>query len=230
MRNENHLLASGLFGHRFSRVYPAVEGRRCLFFSNNTGLRAEAESKGWEFRLTPRHALSDDERISSQQSKYVKFLQFIADFPEFGTADSITYCDHKFFVKAAHVSWMLEHIMPDKSILIRTTPKLKLSVADEVEAAMPQPRYAAHMPQTLAWVSSLKAAQGLSESVRIVNTGLIHYRNFDRIMPMLDDIYRAVWSLGQPECQILWAMLAQPYEQHIQRVAWEALNPLWAAP
>jgi hypothetical protein len=230
MSNDTHIIASCLFGQRFSRVYPAIQGRRCCFFSNNARLAPEVESKGWEYRLVSTHAMSADERISSQQSKYVKFLQFLRDFPEFQTVEAVTYFDHKFFVKEAHVSWILEHIAPDKSVLIRTTPKLKLSIADEVAAAMPQRRYAERMPQTLAWVSALKAERGIAEAVRIVNTGLIHYRNLARIMPLLDDIYGAVWALGQPECQIIWAALAQAYECHIQRVAWEDLNPLWAAP
>ena len=230
MQNEFHILASCLFGRSFSRVYPAVAGRRCVFFSNNVGLQAEVESKGWEYRLVPAHALSDDDRISSQQSKYIKFLQFIADLAEFEAVEAVTYCDHKFFVQEGHVRWMLEHIAPDKSILIRTTPKLKSSIADEVEAAMPQHRYAARMPETLAWVAGLKVERGVLETVRIVNTGLIHYRNLGRIMPLLDEIYGAVWALGQPECQIIWAALAQAYECHIQRVAWEELNPVWAAP
>jgi hypothetical protein len=70
----------------------------------------------------------------------------------------------------------------------------------------------------------------VSESVRIVNTGLIHYENYAVVMPMLDEIYTAVWELGQPECQIIWAALSQAYDAHIQAVPFEALKPKWAAP
>lgn len=227
---DRHILVSGLFGTAFSKVYPAVEGRRCVFFSNNPRLEAEIVSKGWEFRMVSGHPLSADGRVSSQQSKYIKFLQFLRDYPEFACVPAITYFDHKFHVTEDHIQWVLAHRDPKKSILIRTTPALKATITDEVNAANGQPRYGLNMARTVQWVERLKTTRGVSESVRIVNTGLIHYENYAVVMPMLDEIYTAVWELGQPECQIIWAALSQAYDAHIQAVPFEALKPKWAAP
>lgn len=230
LRNDKHILVSCLFGSAFNRLYPAIDGRKCIFFSNNETLRGEAESKGWEFRFVAKHSLSPDYRISSQQSKYIKFLQFLGDYTEYAGAQAVTYFDHKFYVKEEHIRWILAHVSPEKSVLIRTTPKLKTRITDEVQAAMGQERYAINMKQTLQWISSVKNTRAVVEDVRIVNTGFIHYSNFDKIRPMLDELYQTVWALGQPECQILWAALSQAYETHIQRVEWEELNPRWVAP
>jgi hypothetical protein len=54
-------------------------------FSNNEKLREEAEVKGWEFKLvrSPGMELTDDETISSIQSKYIKFMAFGQEFPEY---------------------------------------------------------------------------------------------------------------------------------------------------
>ena len=71
---------------------------------------------------------------------------------------------------------------------------------------------------------------GISDRVRICNTGFIHYKNIHAVMPMLDQIYQAVWELGQPECQILWAALSQEFDDRIQRVEWKDLSPEWMTP
>jgi hypothetical protein len=101
---------------------------------------------------------------------------------------------------------------------------------DEVNAAMGQPRYSQNMEQTMQWIDKLTIERQISPQVRIVNTGIIHYKNISKIKPLLDEICQTVWELGQPECQILWAALAQPYENLLQRVEWEQLNPQWLAP
>jgi hypothetical protein len=227
---KRHILVSCLFGRSFNKVYPAIDGRQCLFFSNNPDLKFEIESKGWDFRFTPGHPLSSEGRVSSQQSKYIKFLQFLGNYPDLAGVEAITYFDHKFHVQEEHIQWIVAQRDPQKSILIRTTPMLKKSITDEVNTAIGQPRYGLNMARTLQWIECLKRSRGISENVRIVNTGIIHYEDFQVVMPMLTEIYQAVWELGQPECQILWAALSQPYNEHIQPVAWDSLCPRWAAP
>jgi hypothetical protein len=103
LRGERHVLLSGFFGDQFTRVYPAISEYDCVFFSNNAVLKDEVESKGWTFVVLSGHELSSDLRISSQQSKYVKFLQFLADYPEFANVDKFTYFDHKFRVTSEHI-------------------------------------------------------------------------------------------------------------------------------
>lgn len=230
MKTVDHILVSGVFGNRFKNVYPAPDCCRSVMFSNDRSLRSTVESKGWEFRLVERHALSNDYRISSMQSKYVKFLQFLKDFEEFRGVGQITYVDHKFFLKNEHVDYMLKNREAERGILVRRTPAIKLSISDEVKAAVVQQRYSVNMDKTLSWVSRLKSEGVASEYVRIVNTGLIHYSDVTRSMALLDEVYSAAWMLGQPECQIIWAVLSQKYSDNIQVVDWEAIEPLWRVP
>ena len=228
--SRKHILVSGYFGVGAQHIFPAVEGRACVFFSNDESLRGAAESKGWIFDFVAQHPLTPDYRISSQQSKYIKFLQFLKDRPEYQTLDAVTYFDHKLNVKEEHIRWILAHMNPEKSILMRMTPKLKKHLDDEIRPALAQDRYKANMEKTIRWIEALRATKHIKENVRIANTGLIHYARIDTIMPMLDEIYRTVWELGQPECQIVWAVVSQAYEDHIQCVAASDLNPSRAIP
>ena len=87
-----------------------------------------------------------------------------------------------------------------------------------------------NMPRTLAWIEDMKARSGISDDVVITNTGLIDYSNIEDVMPFLDEIYTTVWKLEQPECQIIWAVLSQKYDDAIQKVPWKDLSPMWAEP
>jgi hypothetical protein len=221
------LIISCLFGATFSQVHEAVPGARCVFFSNNRSLKSAVEAKGWVFEYVKHHPLTDDYRFSSLQSKYIRFLQFFPEFPQYAAEDLIIYCDHKFALDAAHVQYIIDHFPADKSVLIRNTPRVKLSIQDEIDQAMEWERYAQTMPQTIAWLEREGAARGLSMSNRIMNTGLIAYRDAAPVQPLLDEVYETTWRLAQPECQIVWGFLSQAYERRIQRIEWEALDPQW---
>jgi hypothetical protein len=221
------LIISCLFGSTFSQVHEAVPGARCVFFSNNRSLKNSVEAKGWIFEYVKHHPLTDDYRFSSLQSKYIRFLQFFPEFPQYANEELIIYCDHKFALGERHVQYIVEHFPADKSVLIRNTPRLKLSIQDEIDQAMEWERYALTMPQTVAWLEREGAARGLSMSNRIMNTGLIAYRDATPVKPLLDEVYETTWRLAQPECQIVWGFLSQAYEQRIQRIEWEALDPQW---
>jgi hypothetical protein len=226
----NPLIISCVFGPLFKTLYPAIPGRHCVFFSNNPELAPEAAQKGWDFRLVQRHRLTTDYRVSSMQAKYIKFLQFFDEFPEFQEAGTILYFDHKFRVQSAHVAYLTATMRDDKDVLIRHTPRLKTSLHDEIHDAMGQARYAVAMRQTVRWIEQMLTQPGYRLNNQIMNTGLILYRNINNIMPLLKATYDTVWTLGQPECQIIWALLSQPYEAHIQRLEWSELDMLWQAP
>ncbi|QGZ62716.1 sulfotransferase family protein [Paraburkholderia acidisoli] len=221
------LVISCLFGALFSQVHDAIPGMRCVFFSNNRNLKEAVEAKGWIFEFVKSHPLTDDYRFSSLQSKYIRYLQFFGEFPHYASDDAIIYCDHKFALDARHVQTIAEHFPADKSVLIRNTPRVKLSIQDEIDQAMEWQRYALTMPQTIEWLEREGPARGLSMSNRIMNTGLIAWKNTARIQPLLDEVYETSWRLAQPECQIIWALLSQAYEPWIQRIEWQALDPQW---
>ncbi|MAI13837.1 MAG: hypothetical protein CMM15_07455 [Rhodospirillaceae bacterium] len=67
------------------------------------------------------------------QSKYIKFLKFLDDFPQFQNAKTVIYFD----VSSAAIEEMklLINNNLDKSLIVRQTPSNKTSVYDEVKAA-----------------------------------------------------------------------------------------------
>ncbi len=199
--------------------------RNCVFFSNNPDMQAEAVANGWIFIHTPQLPLSSNKLIGSLQSKYVKFLQYLGDYPDLDASGGVLYFDHKFEVTNQHLNAMLDG--SDRAIVIRNTPKLKPTIGHEVEAAMRQERYQYAMPETLEWVERRVATGEYSETVRIVNTGLILYRNPELARALTDQIYQTCWQLAQPECQIVWAVLSQKFQHMIGRLDWEQVTPVW---
>lgn len=224
--SEFHYVITAAFGTQFDRFFPAPDNCRALVFSNNPAAEADALDKGWAFRLMDSGmlSLSSDERISSLQSKYIKFLRFMADYPEYATDGPVTYIDHKVPLTRRHLEWVHGVMHPDKAVLLRNTPGLKWTLSEEIAAAMPQPRYTLSMPQTVSWLSRMKRERATQEEVRIMNTGLIHYANVPPVRPLIDEVFEVTWELGQPECQIIWAALMQPYSELIQRVDWSEVG------
>lgn len=230
MHDHTHLIVSCILGPRFRRVYPAVPGYRNVFFSNNPAIRPHVEAQGWNFALLDQFQLSDDILMSSLQAKWVKFLPFLDSMPGYDDVATITYHDHEFEVRDEHIAWLLRASTRDDDLLVRVTPRAKTSIAAEIAAAMKQERYVCHMPETLAYLDSLQASGQISPEVRIVNTGLIHYRNLPACRPFCRTIHDTCLRLGQPECQIIWAAESQMSDIRIRQVAWKSLRPLWKTP
>ena len=115
----------------------------------------------------------------------------------------------------------------DKEIVIRNTPTFKPTIQHEIDAAMLQNRYSYAMPETIEWVDRYIATGDYSTETRIVNTGLILYRNPDSARAMTDQVYNACWQLARPECQIIWAVLSQKFVDRIARLDWEMVKPVW---
>jgi hypothetical protein len=216
------VVITAAFGTQFEKFFTAPAGCRAVLFSNNPAAEADAVSKGWEFVWMGSGLLSlcTDERISSLQSKYIKFLQHMKEFPQYATDGPVTYVDHKVPIARHHIEWLRRATLPGKALLLRNTPGLKSTISDEIAAAMPQPRYTFAMPQTVSWLSRMKRERDTQEQVRIMNTGLLHYVDVPAVRPLIDEVYEVTWELGQPECQIIWAALMQPHEGVIQRLEW----------
>lgn len=219
------LFISSYFGTKPSGIYAAPAPDNCVFFSNNPDMRAEAERNGWQFEYTSHLPLSGNLLISSLQSKYIKFLRFLDDYSHLDRAEGILYFDHKFEVTSDHLAAMLAG--SSREIVIRNTPRLKPTIQFEIDAAMKQERYQYAMPATLEWVERHIATGDYTEASRIVNTGLILYRHPDMARALADQIYDVCWELAQPECQIIWAVLSQKFEDMIGRLDWETVTPLW---
>lgn len=217
------MVVSGYFGSRATGIHRAPLDQNCFLFSNNLTLEKTAEKNGWTFVFMSGLPLSSEPRVSSLQSKYVKFLQF--DPAKLGVAgdSGILYFDHKFNVTSQHVQYIMENCPTE--LLIRNTRKVKLTIQDEIDAALGQKRYREVMAETVNWVNRCISTDGYSLRNRIMNTGLIYYRTVEKVRSLCDSVFHKCWDLGQPECQIIWAVLSQRYEHLLTRIEWDALNP-----
>lgn len=164
------IVISGYFGKKLTGVYTSLPDVDCFFFSNNKEMKSIVEAKGWIF-VSENMPISAEPRIASLQSKYVKFLQFDKEKIGWKRDQEILYFDHKFEVKITHVK-KIENSC-DTALLIRNTPKEKLTIQDEINDALPQKRYAEVMEQTIAWVNNKIENEGYRSFNRIMNTGLI---------------------------------------------------------
>ncbi len=219
MTNPTPVVVSGLFGSGDFDIYPAPDPVRfrCLFFSNRMEIIDRATARGWSSVLLP-YAKMDSALACSLQSKSVKYLGFLDD-PLFSDVlgdvrGGALYFDHKFEVKASHVVRFAER-RTDASIVIRSTPRDKFSIWDEVEDASAQERYLQHMPETKAYIDAL-LERGYSDAQRICNTGLIHYRNVEKARTLARQVLGACQNLSQPECQIFWALHSQKFADDIE--------------
>ncbi|MDC1499375.1 hypothetical protein N8390_09535 [Amylibacter sp.] len=213
------------FGRNKTGVYEAPLDADCFFFSNNKDLERLAQKSGWNFIFVEDMPISAEPRVASLQSKFIKFLQFKKSLINWTPTDSILYFDHKFAVKSEHIG-LIQNLCSSE-ILIRNTPKEKLSIQDEINAALPQKRYAEVMLETVQWINTKITKEKLSPNNRVMNTGLILYADVEKSQKLCDEVYEACWLLGQPECQIIWGLISQPYEGLITRIDWNDLDIFW---
>ncbi len=147
-------------------------------------------------------------------AKKVKFLQ--VDDANFNHVEHIIYMDSR------RVSDDISKIIQvnEKGILLRYEAKLKPSIWHEVEEAKGQERYAQHMDKTIDFINT-KITGGYVANNRVMNTGIIVYAMHTKattIRSLCDEVYNACVTLAQPECQVLWCLLSQPYIDIIKAV------------
>jgi len=213
------------FGKNKTGVYEAPLDADCFFFSNNRDLKSIAQKSGWNFIFVEDMPISAEPRVASLQSKFIKFLQFEKSLINWKLAEPILYFDHKFKVKSEHIGLLQD--LCGTEILIRNTPKEKLSIQDEINAALRQKRYAEVMHETIQWINAKITKEKLSPNNRIMNTGLMLYADVEKAQKLCNEVYEACWLIGQPECQIIWGLLSQPFEGLITRIEWNDLDILW---
>ena len=219
------LIISCIFGKQFKYVNPSPDNKNSYFFTNNTELKDEIITKGWNYVYVNK-VLSDDIIISSLQSKYIKFLKFLDNFPQFQNAKTIIYFDHKQNVSSASIDEikLLINNNIDKSLIIRQTPQKKNSVYDEIKAAMNQPRYVKNMDKTKKFIKDIIATKEFNTKVRICNTGLLIFINREEIKELLNNVYQKCIEHEQPECQIYWSIFSQKYKDKIKEIKWSDIK------
>lgn len=228
---DNLLIISCIFGTRFKYVHPSPDNKNSYFFTNNKELKDEIINKGWIYVYVNK-VLSDDYIISSLQSKYIKFLKFLDDFPEFQNAKTIIYFDHKEKVSSTTLDEikLLINNNVDKSLIIRQTPSNKTSIYHEVRDAMGQQRYVKNMNITKNFIKSIISTNNFSENVRICNTGLLIFINREQISELLNNVYEKCIEHEQPECQIYWSIFSQKYQDEIKEIKWTDIKNINRTP
>ncbi len=221
---DNLLIISCIFGKRFKYIHPSPDNKNSFFFTNNINLKNEILNKGWNY-IYVNKPLSDDFIISSLQSKYIKFLQFLEDFPQFKNKKTIIYFDHKEYVSSLALSEikLLINNNIDKSLIIRhdlLTGSIKNNIYDEVNAAQHHERYAKNMNKTKEFLKLMISSHEISEKVTICNTGLLIYINIEKIKELLNNVYDKCNEHQQPECQIYWNIFSQKYKNEIKEINW----------
>ena len=186
----------------------------CYFYSNNKRLKTEVQFKGWHFCFVESGIDNGESIASSLLAKKVKFLQVDdANFSHF---------EHLIYMDSRRVTDEISHIieMNQKGVLLRYEAKLKPSIWHEVEEAKGQERYAKHMDKTIDFIHT-KLQKGYRANNRVMNTGILAYTMNAQgweIRALCNEVYNACIELKQPECQILWCLLSQPYSDIIQAV------------
>jgi hypothetical protein len=226
------IVFSALFGDAFDKLYPAPLKDNCFLFTNNKKLQLECKNKGWHYvylDVLISESVTDAYQYSSLQSKYVKFLEVKKDFPElFKNKKYGLYFDHKFEVKKSHIETFLQ--IQNNGLVIRTTPKIKNTVYDEIEDAMGQQRYRNRMTELKDWIKT-KVAEGYSVENRICNTGLMLYDMQNKnIINLCSKIYLATMQVLNPECQVIWAILSQQYTNNIKTIPFDEIAIKWENP
>ena len=223
----NLLIISCIFGKKFKYVHKSPDNKKSYFFTNNKELKDEIINKGWNYVYVNK-VLSNDYMISSLQSKYIKFLKFLDDFPEFQNVKTIIYFDHKENVSSTTIDEikLLINNNLDKSLIIRQTPSNKISVYDEVQAAMGQQRYVQNMNITKNFIKDIISTKEFNENVRICNTGLLLFINRENITELLNNVYEKCIEHEQPECQIYWSIFSQKHKNKIKEIKWTDIKSI----
>jgi hypothetical protein len=218
-----------IFGKNFTKLHKAPLNYDSYCFTNNEALKSEADKKGWKYIFMD-FPLSEDNAISSFQSKYIKFLQFLKEdkYSYFMKYEAMIYTDHKIKLRDKHVKYLIETI-ECKKILVSHSNNRK-NIWEEVGAAMFQERYLRFMPQTIDYIRE-KIKEGYSDKPIVIGTGLIMYKHQEKdVIDFVDKVYEDLRSIGTSECQIVWAMLGQKYDDIIKIIIWNDLAIEWKTP
>ncbi len=223
----NLLIISCIFGKQFKYVHPSPDNKNSYFFTNNKELKGEIINKGWNYVYVNK-VLSDDIIISSLQSKYIKFLKFLDNFPQFQNAETIIYADHKLNVLPESLKKirLLIDNNRKKSVIINKSPANKTNVYHEVKAAMGQQRYVKNMDKTIKFIKDITSTKEYSENVKICSTGLLIFINRENIKELLNNVYKKCIEHQQPECQIYWSIFSQKHKDKIKEIKWTDIKKI----
>lgn len=193
------------------------------FFANAKTSLSEAEALGWlPVDVSKFMPLTSDDLTSSIQSKWVKFLGFLSVLPELSNTP-IVYADHKNQLTKTAIAKLLRGSGRHSRVVVRNHAEFRDDVMIEVRESYQQPRYAQKMPETLEWIAE-KAAVGYKTKARVPNTGVILWPPTPGARAFAGEMYGEIVRLGQPECQIVWPIVAQGYRGQIRKIRYNSLG------
>ena len=206
----------------FKSIIPIApnNGYNCYFYTNNKLLKKEILLKGWFYCFIKSDVNNGESISSSLLAKKVKFLQI--DNSNYNHLEHIIYMDSR------RISDDIANIikMNIKGILLRYEAKFKPTIEHEIEEAKGQERYAQHMVETIDFINS-KLEENYETNNRVMNTGIIAYSlrgKAREIKDLCDEVYNTCMKLEQPECQIIWCLLSQPYADIIRAVEFSEIK------
>jgi hypothetical protein len=175
--------------------------------------------------------LIEDLAVSSIQSKYIKFLQFMNNNEYILPSNYkyILYTDHKLEIKNEHIEYLIS--ISNKPITIRKHNDTRSSIYDEFNAAMKQERYARYRNETLKYIYN-KIYNGYHDTDCILLTGLILYNMLykESIFTFVNEVYDDILAIQSPECQIVASLVATKYMNIIQVINSSTLEIKWLDP
>lgn len=225
----NICVVSCILGTKFAKVYPALSCCDCYFFTNNPALKPEIEGKGWIFEQVDMK-LTDDFVISSNQAKWVKFLQFlkVPKYNDWNRYEIIIYIDHKINLLNQGVDKLVS--MKTKSIIVKEHHFSNHTIWGELNAANHQQRYKVFETATRKYIQD-KLAVGYTDKNPVCHTALMLYQvNNERVISFVNEMYNDLQLVGTPECQIIWCIVSQKYLDIIQVIKQNDVPVKWELP
>lgn len=197
--------------------------KKAIFFTNNPSLKKEIILKGWEYSFQKDDVISSiNSTTSSLRAKKVKFLQLDKHI-----LDELYVFDYVLYVDSRAIVDDIDGIISfcNKGIVIRYSPthKNKNTIWDEINEANGAERYASAMPDTIKFIEDRIKSSEYTDKNKVMATGVILYKlgdkqYRDRINSLCQEVYSACVDLNQPECQIIWCLLSQNYDDIITKV------------
>lgn len=214
------LIVNCLFGKSSTqKINTAPSNCVSYFFTNNINLKNQIITKGWNFFFINK-PINVDYLESSLQSKYIKFLIFIKEYPEFKKYKHIIYFDHKLAFSNSKIENFIKYIYNniEKSLIIPLHKRRnKNNIEGEISIANMQERYARNMSKTIDFVDKN------NKNCLLCLTNLLIYINHNQIIKLLEDVYNNCMQDQQPECQIYFSILCEKYDEHVLKVKYNAL-------
>lgn len=220
MNINNTCIISCFFGNNNTSIYKPPNGYKSYFFTNNKKLINSIKNNNWNC-IYLNFQLYDNLYLSSLQSKYVKFLQFLNDEYKhlFLNYQYIIYYDHKCLLTLNNLNELIK--INDKDILIRYTPFHHIygmkNLYSEYITSLKQIRYRYNAIKVKKYILKLKNNGLLNPRKRVCNTGFIIYNlNNPDVIDLCNNVYKLIKTFKNPECQIFWSIAREPYENIIK--------------